>query len=561
MALDLGAADTTADDPSDAADLRTTAGAGSRLTSRAVRHLTPDRLRWLLPLLVIAFAACLRLAYLPHPERIYFDETYYATNAAQLLDHGVEAEPRVENDPAEGVDPVFVVHPPIGKWLIAAGIATFGDASLGWRFSSAVAGTLFVAVTYFIALRLFRQRGVAALTAFLLSIDGLALTMSRISMLDIFLALFVALGVWALLIDRDHRWALVSGLVRLSVARPEGPAHTDGSNADATGVAAPLAEPHDPPGGDGHVGAARAGGVGLRRLPRMPRTYVWLAGLAFGLALATKWSALLAIATAGLYLLCSDLAWRRALTGRWWRQPWRLAGLGVGALLVVPAVVYVASYAAWFANYEHTRPGDEACGAGGCDAGVVDMAQGWVDEQQDIFRFHRDLEVTHDYRAPAVWWPLTRRPVVYYYEACLDGRERRAACDVPPGTLEEIVGLGNPAVWWTALAVYPFLLHAAIRRRDRVAATIAVFLLGQYVPWLGPSRPLFFFYALPLVPFVVLTLGWAATHLLPRRGVRWVPIAAATAALAAFVWWAPVWYGMQISESAWRMRMWFNSWI
>lgn len=539
MALDLGAADPTADDTPDAAGPRAAAGAGSSLASRATRALTPERLRWLLPLTVVAFAACLRFAYLPHPERIYFDETYYATNAAQLLDYGVEAEPRVESDPAEGVDPVFVVHPPVGKWLIAGGIATFGDNSLGWRFPSAVAGTLLVATTYFIALRLFRRRGVAALTAFLLSIEGLALTMSRISMLDIFLALFVALGVWALLIDRDHRWALVADvgiLVREDLRTPNGDA-------------APL------------IAFGRDGGAGLRRLPRMPRTFVWLAGLAFGLALATKASALLAIAAAGLYLLCSELAWRRALTGKWWRQPWRLIGLGVGALVVVPAAVYLLSYVSWFANYERTRPGAEACVADSCDAGPVDMARGWIGEQQDIFRFHRDLDVTHDYRAPAIWWPLTRRPVVYYYEACLDGRESGAGCDVPPGTLEEIIGLGNPAIWWTALAVYPFLLYAAFRRRDRVAATIAVFLLGQYLPWIGPSRPLFFFYALPMVPFVVLTLGWAATGLLPRRGVRWVPIGAAALALVAFVWWAPVYYGMQLSESAWRMRMWFNSWI
>ena len=561
MALDLGASDTTADGTSDAADSRTTAGAVSRLAAGAERHLTPDRLRWLLPLVLITFAACVRFAYLPHPERIYFDETYYATNAAQLLDYGVEAEPRVENDPAQGVDPVFVVHPPVGKWLIAAGIATFGDTSLGWRFSSAVAGTLFVAVTYFIGLRLFRRRGVAALTAFLLSIDGLALTMSRISMLDMFLALFVALGVWALLIDRDHRWALVTDLERLPVG-PRPPVHADGSAVDHDDAGTPLAAgEHDRAHADGDMGVTGAGGMGLQRLPRMPRTYVWLAGAAFGLALATKWSALLAIATAGLYLLCSDLAWRRALTGRWWRQPWRLVGLGVGALLVVPAITYVVSYTSWFANYEHTRPGVAECTDDSCDLSPATVARGWFGEQQDIYRFHRDLEVTHDYRASAIWWPLTRRPVVYYYEACLDGREAGAVCNVPPGTLEEIVGLGNPAIWWTALAAYPFLLYAAIRRRDRVAATIAVFLLGQFLPWLGPSRPLFFFYALPMVPFIVLTLGWAAVRLLPRRGVRWVPIGAASLALVAFVWWAPVYYGMQVSEAAWRMRMWFNSWI
>lgn len=541
MALDLGAPDARPTDRPAAAETR--AAGASRV--RTPLRMPLERVRWVLPLIVVLFAALVRFAYLPHPERIYFDETYYATNAAQLLEFGVEAEPRVEGDPSQGADPVFVVHPPVGKWLIASGIAVFGDNSLGWRVASAVAGTALVAVTYAIALRLFRRPGVAALTAFLLSIEGLALTMSRISMLDVFLTLFVALGVWALLVDRDLRWALVPDARHPTGGRPDAP------HESTVGAASEHAGPTRLTSDD-----ARA-----RRLPRMPRTYVWLAGIAFGLALATKWSAVLAIGAAGLYLLASELAWRRALTGRWTTDLCRLVGVGVGALLLVPAVIYVASYASWFANYEHTRPGVAACEDDTCDAGPVDIARGWFGEQQDIFRFHRDLEVTHNYRASALLWPLTRRPVVYYYEACLDRAEPADECAVPPGTLEEIIGLGNPAIWWSALAVYPVLLYAAVRRRDRIAATILVFLLGQYLPWLGPSRPLFFFYALPLVPFVVLGLGWAATHLLPRRSLRWVPVGVAAAALVAFVYWSPLYYGMRLTESAWRMRMWFDSWI
>lgn len=539
MALDLGAAGAQTSDPP-AAGAPTMDGAGG-----APWRPTADRLRWLLPLVIIVFAAGLRFAYLSHPERIYFDETYYATNAAQLLDYGVEAEPRVGTEATQGVDPVFVVHPPVGKWLIAAGIAVFGDNSLGWRVAAAVAGTLLVGVTYAIALRLFRRRGVAALTAFLLSIDGLALTMSRISMLDGFLALFVALGVWALLIDRDHRWALVT--------TPD-----LGRDADAyvtnspQNEVAPAALGHDPDDAPPPL---------LQRMPRLPRPYVWLAGIAFGLALATKWSAGLAIAAAGLYLLSSEIAWRRALTGRWYRQLWRVAALGLVSLVVLPLGLYVASYASWFANYGVTRPGVAACASAPCDVGPVDMARGWFGEQQDIYRFHRDLEVKHSYRAAAALWPITRRPVVYYYESCPEDRESGKQCAVPPGNVEEIIGLGNPAIWWMALAVYPVLLYAAVRHRDRVAATILLLLFGQYLPWLVQSRPLFFFYALPMVPLVMLSLGWAAARLLPRRGARWVPVGAGVLALAAFVYWSPVYYGWQITESAWRMRMWFNSWI
>jgi dolichyl-phosphate-mannose--protein O-mannosyl transferase len=504
MALDVGTPDKQLTHGPDDATAREGA-------SSSHRRAGTDRLRWVLPIVVVLFAGGLRLAYLSHPERIYFDETYYAENAAQLLDYGVEASPAVANDPSQGVEPQFVVHPSVGKWLIASGIAVFGDNSLGWRVASAIAGTLLVAVTYFIALRLFRRRGVAALTAFLLSIEGLTLTMSRISMLDIFLALFVALAVWCLLIDRDHRWAAV----------------------------------------DGHAS----------RLPAISRPHLWLAGLAFGLALATKWSGVLAIAAGGVFLLGSELAWRRAATGRWWRQPWRLVGGGLASLVLLPLVLYVGSYASWFANYEYTRPGVKACRDAGqmCDVGPAQIARGWFVEQQDIFRFHRDLDVTHNYRASALNWPITRRPVVYYYESCSE--ESDEPCAVGRNQVEEIIGLGNPVVWWAALPLYPLLLWAAIARRDRVAATIAALLVMQYVPWLVQARPLFFFYALPLVPMVALTLGWAADQALQRPRLRWAPVAIATAALGAFVYWLPIYYGFRITEHAWRMRMLLNSWI
>lgn len=511
MALDVGASDGQLTDGPAAPERRHAGPSGTGGTGT-------DHLRWVLPLLIVLFAAGLRFAWLPHPERIYFDETYYAENAAQLLDYGVETSPRIASDPSQGVDPSFVVHPPVGKWLIAAGIALFGDNSLGWRVASATAGTVLVAATYFVALRLFRRRGVAALTAFLLAIEGLALTMSRISMLDIFLAMFVALGVWCLLIDRDQRWALVD---------PDHPVDRYG----------PLQQ----------------------QVPRIARPWLWLAGVALGLALATKWSAVLAIGGAGLFLLGSEVAWRRALTGRWWSQPWRLVATGVGALLVVPLVVYVGSYVSWFANYEYTRPGNAVCAEAPCDVGSGEVARGWFGEQQEIFRFHRDLEVTHNYRANAVNWPITRRPVVYYYESCTDDSDE--PCTVDRGHVEEIIGLGNPAVWWIALPVYPFLLWAAVRHRDRVAATIAVLLLAQYLPWLVQARPLFFFYALPLVPMVVLTLGWAAHRALQRPRTRWVPVVGAGLALAAFVYWTPIYYGFQITEDAWRMRMLLHSWI
>ena len=173
-----------------------------RGSSRAVADAARSR-RWAVavPLLLVLLGGGLRFARLDEPERMYFDEVYYVVDAQEYLRQGVE-----EVRPA---------HPPVGKWLIAAGIAVAGDESFGWRVAPALAGTLTVLVTYLLGLRLFRRRAPAALAGLLLALDGLAFTMSRVGMLDVFVGLFVALGALLLVVDRDdpgRRWRLLTGV-------------------------------------------------------------------------------------------------------------------------------------------------------------------------------------------------------------------------------------------------------------------------------------------------------------------------------------------------------------
>ncbi len=463
-----------------------------------------------LPLLLVLVAGTLRFYSLAHPDRIYFDETYYAEDAQEYLERGVEED--------------FAVHPPVGKWLIAAGIAAFAYDSFGWRFASAVAGTLTVLMVYLAGLRLFRRRGVAALAALLVTVDGLAFTMSRIAMLDVFLMLFVVTGFWLLLVDRDRLWAGVGTLA------PE-PGDDLGERATA--------------------------------LPRRPHPWRWLAGVAFGLALATKWSGLLAIAAAGLFVLASELAWRRRLTGRFLVRPWPIVGSGLATLVAVPLLVYVTSYAGWFTNFENTRKTAERCPDGVC-SGVspVDIAAGWLDEQREIAVFHEGLQAEHQYRAPAYSWFLMTRPVAYYWEAC-DGERGpdEEPCRVARGNVEEILGFGNPLIWWMALASYPVLGYFAVVRRDWRAWAILGFLILQTLPWHLTPRPVFLFYMTPAVPFICLSLAYAAWRALPSRPLRWIPAAIATIAVASFLFFYPVLTGSEITRTMWDLRIWLPSWV
>jgi len=489
-------------------------------------HPRRSRAALLLPLVLVLVAGTVRFTMLGYPQRTYFDEVYYANDAEQYLTRGVE----------EG----FVVHPPVGKWLIAAGIRLVGDVdesgaplpiqdddeellpvaqdALSWRLFPALAGTLTVLMLYLAGVRLFRRRGIAALAALLLAVDGLAFTMSRIAMLDVFLSLFVVTGFWLLLVDRDRQWS----------------------------------------GVDTAAAVVAAGGA----LPRRPHPERWLAGVAFGLALGTKWSALLAIAAAGVFVLASELTWRRAVAGRALVRPERIVASGLATLVAVPLVVYVLSYAGWFANYDGTRPGAEDCPAGDCSGvNVRDMAGGWIDEQVAIARFHGSLQAEHPYRAsPWTWLPMSR-PVAYYFESCDDPADPpEQGCVVEQGNVEEILGMGNPLLWWMALAAHPVLAWWAVRRRDWRAGAILGFLLAQTVPWFVTPRPIFLFYMTPAVPFLCLSLAYASWRALREPSLRWVPGAVAVVSVVTFLFFLPVLIGAELPRDSWELRIWLPTW-
>jgi dolichyl-phosphate-mannose--protein O-mannosyl transferase len=153
--------------------------------------------------LILLLTALIRFWNLGTPDKLVFDEVYYVDGAKDYLTSGVETT----KEAAE-----FVVHPPVGKWLIALGIQILGDSPAGWRLSAAIFGTFSILLIYFVALRLFNSQFLALVSAGLMSIDGLHLVMSRTALLDIFLMFFLLAAFLALLHERDLVAALLLGL-------------------------------------------------------------------------------------------------------------------------------------------------------------------------------------------------------------------------------------------------------------------------------------------------------------------------------------------------------------
>ena len=199
---------------------------GSRLDDWWGRVLsTPARLTawyWGGPLLVLVLAAVLRFWNIGQPHSLVFDETFYVKDGWSLFNRGYETTwPDGADDSfAAGDTNIFnanasyIVHPPLGKWLIGAGMALFGAAnSVGWRFAVAIAGLVIVWLVMLIARRLTGSTFIAVLTGGLIAIDGMAIQLSRVTVLDGILAALTLTGVYLVLIDRSHASSRLTALM------------------------------------------------------------------------------------------------------------------------------------------------------------------------------------------------------------------------------------------------------------------------------------------------------------------------------------------------------------
>lgn len=462
------------------------------------------RLRWrrsetLILVALIAFAAFLRFYAVSAPATLVFDETYYAKDGCLYAGLGQEA-----CDSPAATEQSYV-HPPVAKWLIAAGIRAFGNDSFGWRFSAALFGTATVALVFLLARKLFIDRWIAAVAGLLAASDFLLIVQSRIAMLDIFLTFFVVLGFLLLAYDRERVSRLRD---HLRATSPSGP-------------------------------------------PRREPEWRYAAGAVFGLAVASKWS--------GGFALIIGLLMALAWSAGYFREARRLkvdppvterreALNTVLALMVVPLVVYLFSYAHWFADNLPFTCDENA--PPGCREGVVASGVEFVKLQKVIFDFHAELEATHNYESKAWKWPLVLRPIAYYYAG-------------PPERPEShhILAFGNPVVWWAALAAAAYMF--ARGRRSSPDRFVLAAWWGQYAPWLTVPRALFFFYMTPIAPFMMIGLARLLGALRDsNRLVRVLVYFYLAVGIGILLWYFyPVLAARGLPQPEWRGRMWFKSWI
>lgn len=512
---------------------------------------------WVATVAVTLLAAFLRLRDLGTPHAFLFDETYYAKDAWSLWQHGYvtnyvpDANDKILAGDLNGLfqnTPSMVVHPEVGKWLIGLGEHLFGMDPGGWRVASAVVGTLLITVMVRLGRRLTGSTLLGAVAGLLLCFDGMEFMLSRLALLDIFLAFFLVCAVHCLVADRDWGRARMAQLVTAG--------HRPG------------------PGGWGPV-------RGLRWRP-----WRLAAGICFGLACGTKWNAVYPLAAFGLLAWMWDAGARRSIGVR---SP-RLRSFVVdalpafGYLVVVAFVVYVLTWTGWLLHagaYEKALS-DTQYGpywgnylkqdTHGFLAETVRSLRSLWHYHHDVYEFHTKFldSATHAYQSTPQGWLILNRPVGI--QADLGIKPGTQGCTAPADStcLRQELLLGTPALWWGGVLALLYAVYGWVAKRDWRFGVAVVGVVASWLPWIpNDDRPIFSYYAIAIVPFTVLALVLCLGSLMGGARASYERRMWGTAVAGAFVvlvvlnfaYFWPIYTGELITTPDWLDRIWFKRWI
>lgn len=531
-------------EPTSASEVSTSASgsSGSRIDDWWAR-LSPAwqrALRWAAPAVVVVIAAVARLWNLGHPASLVFDETFYVKDAWTLVNLGYESQWPAEADVQFNAgstdifftDPSFVVHPPLGKWLIGAGMLVLGpDNPVGWRITTALIGILAVVLLMVVAKLLFGSQLLATVAGLLMAIEGNAIVMSRVALLDNSVMFLALVGVLFVLLDRG--WSRVR-------------------------LAAWIGRRED-------VGRSTDWGPALWWRP-------WLiaAGVAFGATAAVKWSGLYFLAAFAVYTLVVDALARRRAGIHFWASGTIFRQAPTTFLLMVPIAlaVYLASWTGWFLSddgYDRHWAEGEGNAWGGALSWVPLSIQSLWHFESSVYNYHVGENRPHGYQANPLTWLFLIRPTSMYYQGAALG-ENGCTVDLCGSS---ITGLANPLIWWAATAAVFYLVYRLVRFREWRVGFILMGVAAGYLPWLlYLNRTVFQFYTIAFEPYLLLALTFAIGLILGRStddrdrrtsGIGVVAVFLGLAVAASVFFW-PLWTGMQVSYDYLRAHWWLVTW-
>jgi dolichyl-phosphate-mannose-protein mannosyltransferase len=272
----------------------------------------------------------------------------------------------------------------------------------------------------------------------------------------------------------------------------------------------------------------------------------WWAGIALGLAVATKWSALYFLALFGLVAIYRAFAHN---TGRDLIKPTLKTAAQYG---LIPLSIYITSWSGWFISSR-----------GWARDYSNNVITSFLHYHSQMLGFHTGLVEKHSYQANPWSWLIMGRPTSFYYET-----PKNCGAD---NCSQEVLALGTPLLWWLATialaVVIGFWIRSFVTKRYEPSLNLIVAgIAAGYLPWFFfQERTVFTFYAIVFQPFLILALIYCAyvllAHFENKRNSYLVMGFIAFAIFINFIFFLPIFTGDVITYDSWQARMWLPSWV
>ncbi len=423
-------------------------------------------------IVLLVISFLVRFIRLGTPPEYVFDEVYHAFTARQMLVGDIKAwEWWNPNPPGVAYE---WTHPPLSKHFMVMGMMLFGNNAFGWRFPSIIFGTLNILLVYLLAKELFSYKLQATSYKLQANMPLLAAALYSLESLS-----FVQSRVGM----NDTYMLFFMLLSLLTLLRQK------------------------------HLASA----------------------MSFGLAVATKWSAIYIVPVLGIAYLLIAISKSQTLKSIF------LKGLFLGICFLVFAIaIYLLSYLPFFVSGHSWSQ--------------------FLELQQQMFWYHTRLKATHDYASPWWSWPLLLRPVWYYVKYGALGNDN---------LIGNIYAFGNPIIFWGGLVAIFYSLINLVKNLIKKSLLITHYsllipLVGYaafLLPWSLSPRIMFLYHYLPSIPFMVIILAWFLGQLwFTGKTGRILTTCYVLLATCSFIFFYPLVSALPVPKDFLPFFFWFKSW-
>jgi dolichyl-phosphate-mannose-protein mannosyltransferase len=467
----------------------------------STRQTTPPSWFWIGFICLWGIALGLRFWGLERFNTLVFDEIYFAKFGHDYLTH----------------TNFFDAHPPLGKYLIAAGIWLKGFNTWGFRWMNALIGSCIPLIVVGLGYQLTRRYSFALIAGILAVLDGLLLVESRYGLINVYILTFGLLG---------HLLTLISS--------------------------------HAPKGW---------------------RQWVWLtlAGLSFGATAAVKWNGLGFLL--GLYLFwgISRLGGlRQNHSAGSQGSPWiSLSQLSFLKLFVyIPLVGAVLYSLLWIPHllqnpefnfvqvHQQMFSYHQRVGNGPSIHPYCSTWLSWPLMLRPVSYFYQRASSLLE-PMPMMGPPLPTENARYIYSVYAMGNPFLWWC----ATVAIALILGS--VIWQGIQ---WFLHSKASDPNHTPlsaeeSSVSLYLATGYVanllPWLSISRCAFLYHYMPAYLFSSLAIAWLLERWLlsPWKRFRAISLTLLLIFALSFLFWLPFYLGLPLLPTSWQLRIWYQSWI